>query len=273
MKTITLSDIQIGGNNPLVILAGPCVVENETMIMKTAEHIKKLSLKHSFKFIFKSSYKKANRTSVDSFSTIGEDEALKILQKVKTDLELKIVTDIHSPAEADRAAEVADILQIPAFLCRQTDLLMAAGKTGKIINVKKGQFLAPNLMQKAAGKVSAVGNENIMLTERGTFFGYNDLVVDMRALVIMKEIGYPVIYDATHSVQQPGKGDISGGQPQFILPLAKSAVAIGLAGLFIETHPEPKKAMSDAESQLPLDQLENLIIECMKIDLIVKENL
>jgi 2-dehydro-3-deoxyphosphooctonate aldolase (KDO 8-P synthase) len=273
MKTIKLKNILIGGNNPLVVLAGPCVVENESMIMKSAEYILKLSRKLDFKFVFKASYKKANRSSVNSFTTIGEDEALKILSKVKDNFDLPIITDIHSPEEADKASSVADILQIPAFLCRQTDLLVAAGKTGKIVNIKKGQCLDPNLMKNAAGKVASTGNDNIMLTERGTFFGYNDLVVDMRSLVIMNQSGYPVVYDATHSVQQPGKGDISGGQPQFIFPLAKAAVATGIAGIFIETHPDPKNAMSDAESQLPLEQLENLLTEIIKIDRIVKENL
>jgi 2-dehydro-3-deoxyphosphooctonate aldolase (KDO 8-P synthase) len=272
MKIIKLNTTKIGGNNPLIILAGPCVVENESMIMQSAEYILNLSRKIGFNFVFKSSYKKANRSSVDSFTTIGEDEALNILAKVKSEFGLSIITDIHSPEEASRAAEVADILQIPAFLCRQTDLLIAAGKTGKIVNIKKGQFLAPNLMKNAADKVASTGNDNIMLTERGTFFGYNDLVVDMRSLVIMKESGYPVIYDATHSVQQPGKGNISGGQPQFIFPLVKAAVATGVSGVFIETHPDPKNAMSDAESQLPLDQLESLLTEILKIDNIVKEN-
>jgi len=273
MKNIILNDFKIGNDEQLVFIAGPCVIENETITLNTAEYILKLSQKHNFKFIFKSSYKKANRTSISSFTTIGEEEALKILARVKKDFSIPVLTDIHTPEEAKKAAEVVDIIQIPAFLCRQTELLIAAGNTGKIVNIKKGQFLSPNLMKNAADKVHSTGNDKILLTERGTFFGYNDLVVDMRSLVIMKETSYPIVYDCTHSVQQPGKGNISGGQPQFILPLAKAAVSIGISALFIETHPEPQKALSDSESQLPLDKLEKLIIETTKIDRVVKEKI
>lgn len=270
MKKIKLNNFYIGNENPLVFIAGPCVIENEDTTLRIAEYIVNLSKKYNFNFIFKSSYKKANRTSINSFTTIGEDEALNILIKVKNLFSIPIITDIHSKEEAVKAAAVVDILQIPAFLCRQTDLLLAAGNTGKIVNIKKGQFLSPYLMKNAAEKIESTGNNKILLTERGTFFGYNDLVVDMRSLVIMKESEYPVIYDATHSIQQPGKGNISGGQPQFILPLAKAAVSIGISALFIETHPDPKNAFSDSESQLPLNLLEKLITETIEIDTIIK---
>ena len=269
---VIINNFSIGGNEPIAVIAGPCLIESEQMIMQTAEFILTLKEKLRFNFIFKSSYKKANRTSLHSFSSIGEDVALNILSKVKREFGVPVLTDIHSVDEAKKAAEVVDVLQIPAFLCRQTDLLQAAGKTGKVVNIKKGQFLSPELMKNAAKKVSATANENILLTERGTFFGYNDIVVDMRSLLIMKESGYPVIYDATHSVQKPGKGDISGGDPRFIFPLAKAATAIGISGIFIETHPDPKNAKSDAESQLPLDQLEKLLTEVINLDNLVKLN-
>jgi 2-dehydro-3-deoxyphosphooctonate aldolase (KDO 8-P synthase) len=265
-----IKNFEIGLNTPLFLIAGPCVIENETICMKTAEKIKEISLKLKFNYVFKSSYKKANRTSYKSFSTLGIQESLKILSLVKKEFDLPILTDIHAPEEASAAAEVADILQIPAFLCRQTDLLISAGNTQKIVNIKKGQFLSPMEMKHTIEKVESANNKNIMVTERGTFFGYNDLVVDMRSLIIMKKYGYPVIYDATHSVQQPGKGDKSGGLPEFILPLARAAAGIGISGIFIETHPNPKEALSDAESQLPLEKLENLLEQLIQIDNLVK---
>lgn len=267
---ITLNSIKIGGGNPFVLIAGPCVVENEKMILQTARQIKSVCSDLNIPVIFKSSYKKANRTSGKSFTGIGDVEALKILWKVKKELGLPLLTDIHTEKEAALAAKFVDVLQIPAFLCRQSELLIAAGKTKKIINIKKGQFLAPEDIKFAAEKVKSTGNKKIMLTERGSSFGYHNLVVDMRSLVIMKELGYPVVMDATHSVQLPSSGNKSGGQPKFILPLAKAAAAVGIDALFLEVHPNPKQALSDADSQLSLNQLKPLLVEVQKIDRVVK---
>lgn len=269
---IKLKEIKIGNGNPLVLIAGPCVVENREMTLRIAQKIQAITKKHKIPFIFKASYKKANRTSGTSFSSIGMMEALKILDEVKREFDLPILTDIHTESEAGIAAEVADILQIPAFLCRQTELLQAAGRTGKIINIKKGQFVAPEDMKHQAEKVRIVGNKKIMLTERGTSFGYHNLVVDMRSLQIMRELGCPVILDATHSVQLPGagKGETSG-RPEFIFPISRAGVAVGIDGLFIETHPDPKRALSDAASQLKLDLLEELIKQVIAIDRLVKK--
>jgi 2-dehydro-3-deoxyphosphooctonate aldolase (KDO 8-P synthase) len=264
-------DFVLGGGKPFVLIAGPCVVENEKMIFETAGEIKKITENLNIPFIFKSSYKKANRTSADSFTGIGDREALNILSGVRKDLNLPVLTDIHSNKEAEAAAQFVDVLQIPAFLCRQTDLLSAAGKTGKAVNIKKGQFLAPEDMKFAAEKVASTGNNNVLLTERGTTFGYHNLVVDMRSFVIMKELGYPVVMDATHSVQLPGKGNESGGQPKFIKPLARAAAAVGIDALFLEVHPEPEKALSDAASQLPLSELQYLLIEIQAIDKVIKK--
>ena len=267
---IEIKNIKFGGNNPFVLIAGPCVVENEDMIFSTAAEIKKITKELNIPFVFKSSYKKANRTSLNSFVGLEFDEALAILKNVATKLELPIITDIHNIDEISQAAEVADILQIPAFLCRQTDLLLAAGNSGKAINIKKGQFMYPPDMKHAAEKVASTGNKNILLTERGTSFGYKDLVVDMRSLVMMKNLGYPVVMDSTHSVQSPGSGGITGGNPEYILPLSKAAVAIGIDALFLEVHPDPKNALSDAASQLPLKNLKELLIVLQKIDAVVK---
>jgi 2-dehydro-3-deoxyphosphooctonate aldolase (KDO 8-P synthase) len=267
---IKINEIKCGDNLPFVLIAGPCVVENEKMTLKTAEQIKKITLELNIPFIFKSSYKKANRTSLNSFVGIGDDEALVILQKTKKELDIPVLTDIHTEAEAAKAAQVVDVLQIPAFLCRQTELLIAAGKTGKVINIKKGQFLAPEDMQHAIAKIITTGNKKVLLTERGTTFGYHNLVVDMRSLIIMRQFGYPVVMDATHSVQIPSKGGISGGEPVFIPALAKAAVAIGIDALFMEVHPDPPNALSDAASQYPLKKLKSLLLELQKIDKIVK---
>ena len=257
---IKINKIAIGDSEPLAIIAGPCAVESEEICLKTAEHLKMLSEKQNFPLIFKSSYKKANRTSQGSFTTIGVEDALRILKKVRTELDIPVITDIHTTAEAQTAAEYVDILQIPAFLCRQTDLIVAAAKTGKPVNIKKGQFMAPEDMANAAGKVVSAGNNRVLLTERGTTFGYHNLVVDFRSLVIMKQTGFPIVYDCTHSVQLPsGASGVSGGQPQYILPLARAAVAVGCDVLFIETHPNPAQAVSDAESQLPLSEMETFI--------------
>lgn len=259
-KEISVQSLKIGGGNPLTLIAGPCVVENRDMIFHTAEAVKTICERLSVPVIFKSSYKKANRTSMSGFISIGMDEALKILDDVKTTFGMPILTDIHTEAEVAAAAQVADVLQIPAFLCRQTDLLIAAGKSGRTVNIKKGQFLAPDDIRHPIEKVVSTGNEKILVTERGTSFGYHNLVVDMRGLVMMRKFGYPVVLDATHSVQLPsGENGKSGGQPEFIFPLSRAGAAVGIDALFVETHPEPAKAFSDAASQLPLSQLERLV--------------
>lgn len=268
--SVTLNQIVIGGNNPFVLIAGPCVVENETMILETAEAIKKIANEVGIPFIFKSSFKKANRTNLKSFTGLGDKESIAILKKVKDLLMLSVVTDIHTESDINKVGNAADILQIPAFLSRQTDLLIAAGESGKVVNIKKGQFLAPEDMKYAAEKVASTGNNKILFTERGTTFGYHNLIVDMRSLVIMKELGYPVVMDATHAVQLPSKDLTSGGQPKFIKPLARAAIAVGIDALFLEVHPDPKNALSDAASQLPLSELKELLIELKKIDQIIK---
>jgi 2-dehydro-3-deoxyphosphooctonate aldolase (KDO 8-P synthase) len=267
---IEIKNVKLGSNLPFVLIAGPCVVESEKITFSTAEQIKRITSKLGIPFIFKSSYKKANRTSIKSFKGMGDSEAIKILNNVKKELGLPLLTDVHSVAEISNVAEFADVLQIPAFLCRQTELLVAAGESGKAVNVKKGQFLAPEDMKHAIEKIESTGNKNILLTERGSSFGYNNLVVDMRSLVIMKDFGYPIIMDATHSVQLPGNGGKTGGQPRFIKPLAKAATAIGIDALFLEVHPDPANALSDSESQLPLSELESLLIEIQKIDALIK---
>jgi len=268
---IEIKKVRMGENLPFVLIAGPCVVESEKITLTTAEQIKKITSKLGIPFIFKSSYKKANRTSINSFKGIGDQEAIKILTKVKTEFDIPVLTDVHTINEISMVSELVDVLQIPAFLCRQTELLIAAGETGKAVNVKKGQFLAPEDMKHAIEKIESSGNKNILLTERGTTFGYNNLVVDMRSLVIMKEFGYPVVMDATHSVQLPGSGGKTSGQPKFIKPLAKAAAAIGIDALFLEVHPDPRNALSDANSQLPLSDLENILTEIQKIDSLVKK--
>lgn len=258
--------------NNFLLISGPCVVESKSIVFKTCETLKKITDKLKIPFIFKSSYIKANRTSSDSFRTIGVDKALSILADLKKEFDVPILTDIHSEIEVEIAAEVADVLQIPAFLCRQTDLLEAAGESGKIVNIKKGQFLAPDDMKYQAEKVAATGNKKIFLTERGTTFGYNNLVVDMRGLVIMKRSGYPVIFDATHSIQMPSKEKgVSGGNPEFIMPLARAAAAVGVDGFFIETHPDPKKALSDASSMMKLDKMENLLLQLKELNGVSKK--
>jgi 2-dehydro-3-deoxyphosphooctonate aldolase (KDO 8-P synthase) len=267
---VEVNKIKIGDNNPFVLIAGPCVVESEAIAFQAAEEIALITKELNIPFIYKSSYKKANRTSVTSFSGLGDEEALNILAKVKAKLGVPILTDVHSENECGFAAQTADILQIPAFLCRQTELLIAAGNTGKVVNIKKGQFLSPYDMKHAAEKVKSTGNNSILFTERGSTFGYNNLVVDMRSLVIMRELGYPVVMDATHSVQMPGAGGITGGSPEFIPYLAKAAAAVGIDALFLEVHPEPAKAMSDAASQLPLKNLKKLLIAVKNIDLLTK---
>jgi 2-dehydro-3-deoxyphosphooctonate aldolase (KDO 8-P synthase) len=270
---IEIEGIKLGGNNPFVLIAGPCVVESEEITLGTAETIKAITQKIEIPYIFKASYKKANRTSINSFSGIGDDEALKILREVKKSLNIPLLTDVHNPEEISKVNSIADVLQIPAFLSRQTELLVEAGQSGKAINIKKGQFLAPEDMKYAVEKVESTGNKKIMLTERGTTFGYHNLVVDMRSLIIMRDFGYPVVMDATHSVQLPANQNVTGGQPEFIKPLAKAAAAIGIDALFLEVHPDPLNALSDSASQLPLKDLEKLLIEIQEIDAITKKYL
>jgi 2-dehydro-3-deoxyphosphooctonate aldolase (KDO 8-P synthase) len=256
----------------MIVLAGPCVVESKEMLRQTVEHLLEIKNKLDFQFIFKSSYKKANRTSVDSFTGIGDDKALCYLNEIKKEYGVEVITDVHTVEEAKKAAEYVDYLQIPAFLSRQTELLTAAGETGKTINIKKAQFMAPEDMKKAAAKVESTGNKKIFLTERGTSFGYHDLVVDFRSLIMMQDYGYPVIYDATHSLQKPSIGAQSGGLPQFIPPLARAAVATGIDGVFFETHPEPEKAKSDAATQLKLEKSEDLLRSLTEVyDLVRKD--
>jgi len=248
------------------LLAGPCVIENEAMALSIAEHIVGLTDKFKIPYVFKGSYRKANRSRIDSFTGIGDEKALKILRKVRDTFGVPVVTDIHETVEAAMVAEFVDILQIPAFLCRQTDLLIAAAKTGKIVNIKKGQFLSPESMRFVAQKVVDCGNPNVMLTERGTSFGYTDLVVDFRGITQMKKFGFPVITDITHSLQQPNQtSGISGGLPDMIETIAKASIAVGSDGLFIETHHEPLQAKSDATNMLPLDLLEGLLKKLLRI--------
>jgi 2-dehydro-3-deoxyphosphooctonate aldolase (KDO 8-P synthase) len=248
----------------LFLIAGPCVIESEDICFQVAEKIKTLGEKYKIPVIFKASYSKANRLSGESFSGKGIDFGLKLLAKIGREFGLPLLTDIHETTEVLGVAEVVDILQIPAFLCRQTELVRQAAASGKWINIKKGQFLAPEDMDKIAGKAKS---GKVMLTERGSSFGYHNLVVDFRSLLIMRKFGYPVIFDATHSLQLPGgSGHFSSGQPEFIIPFAKAAVAIGVDGLYVETHPEPSKALSDAASMLPLKNLETLITEVLRVN-------
>lgn len=248
------------------LLAGPCVIESEEVMFQIAHELVSVTSKLDIPFVFKASYKKANRTSLDSFTGLGIDKGLAILAKIKEEFNIPIVTDVHETHEIEKVAQVADIIQIPAFLSRQTDLLLQAGKSGKIVNIKKAQFMAGEDIVSAAEKVLASGNDQIMLTERGTSFGYHNLVVDFRNFAIMKETKLPVIYDVTHSLQQPSLGKISGGSPQYVPMMAKAALATGLVdGLFIETHPNPLKALSDAKSMFELSKIESLLTACLRI--------
>jgi len=266
-----IGNIKIGQDTGLFVIAGPCVVESKQICLDIAERLKAISQKTGIPVIFKASFDKANRSSFDSFRGPGIEKGLEILAEVKKQTALPLLTDIHSPEQAALAAEVVDCLQIPAFLCRQTDLLIACGQTGKAVNVKKGQFMSPDEMKNAVEKIRSLGNNKIMLTERGTFFGYNRLVNDMTAIPAMKSLGCPVIFDATHSTQQPGGlGNASGGMREMAPILAKAAVAAGADGLFIEVHPTPEKAKSDAATIMPIDWLEKLLITCKKIYEIVR---
>jgi len=266
MKTIKIAKYLIGPGQPLAFISGPCVIEDEDHALFTAEALKKMFSRFGFSYIYKSSFDKANRSSIHSYRGPGLEEGLKILEKIKKELDLPILTDIHLPEQVKPAADVCDVIQIPAFLCRQTDLLVAAAKTKCPINVKKGQFMSPWDMKNVVDKITHANNENILLTDRGTSFGYNNLVSDMRAIPVMQSFGFPVCFDASHSIQLPGGlGSSSGGQREFIPVLAKAAVAAGCNALFIESHPTPEKAKSDSASVMGFDQLENLLEELEKI--------
>ncbi len=266
MKTIIVGDISIGNGNSIPLIAGPCVIENEAQILRHAEQLKRITEGLGIPFVFKSSYDKANRLSVKSYRGPGIKEGLRILRKVKEEFGLPVLSDVHCQEEVKEAAEVLDILQIPAFLCRQTDLLIAAAKTGRVVNVKKGQFMAPWDMKNIVEKIESTGCQKILLTERGASFGYNNLVSDMRSIVVMREFGYPVIFDATHSVQLPGgAGNSSGGQRQFVLPLARAAVAVGCDGLFLEAHENPDQAPSDGPNMVDFSMLEELLVQVKAI--------
>jgi 2-dehydro-3-deoxyphosphooctonate aldolase (KDO 8-P synthase) len=263
--------IAFGSTLPLAFILGPCVIESREHALKTATFLAELGRRHNIPLIYKSSFDKANRTSASSYRGLGMDEALRILEAVKTETGLAVTTDVHEREQCAPVAEVASVLQIPAFLSRQTDLLVAAAETGRVVNVKKGQFLAPWDMKNVAKKLDSAGASGVLLTERGTSFGYNTLVVDMRGLVIMAETGKPVIFDATHSVQQPGgRGDSSGGERQYAPVLARAAVAVGVAGVFIETHEDPDNAPSDGANMIPLDRIEGLVSELKQLDEMAK---
>jgi len=270
-KTINCNGIKISNNSSLILISGPCQLETEQHAIDMAGKIKEITDKFGIGFIYKTSFDKANRTSLAGKRGAGLDKSLPVFDKIKKDLKIPVLTDVHSEEQCSLVSKHVDIIQIPAFLCRQTDLLISAAKTNKIINVKKGQFLAPWDMANVTKKISETGNDNILVTERGASFGYNTLVSDMRALPIMSKLGYPVIFDATHSVQQPGgMGDRSGGQREFIEYLSRAAVAVGVAGVFIETHQDPDNAPSDGPNMLPINKLEQLLNQLCEIDKLIK---
>ena len=263
---VTIDGLVLGREHPLFVIAGPCVIENETLCLQVAERLQIITSALGIPFIFKSSYDKANRTSGASFRGLGLDEGLRILRKVNEEIGVPVLSDVHSIEEVQPAAEVLDVLQIPAFLCRQTDLVLAAMRTGKAVNIKKGQFLAPWDMKPVVDKATSTGSHRLLLTERGSCFGYNNLVSDFRSLPIMRQWGYPVVFDATHSVQLPGgAGNASSGQREFVAPLARAAVAVGCDGLFMEVHPDPDRAPSDGPNMVPLDQVEDLLRQLVRI--------
>ncbi|MGE5357424.1 MAG: 3-deoxy-8-phosphooctulonate synthase [Bacteroidales bacterium] len=269
---VHIRDLTVGSGGPLLLIAGPCVIESEALALDVAFAVKDIAARVGLPYVFKASYDKANRTSIASFRGPGVRDGLAVLARVKEQAGVAILTDIHEPWHADEAAQVADVLQIPAFLCRQTDLIVAAAKTGRVVNVKKGQFLAPRDMRHAVAKVQAAGNNGILLTERGSSFGYNNLVVDMRAFPMMRDLGFPVIFDVTHSLQLPGAGeDRTAGLAQYIEPLASAGVAMGVDGVFLEVHPDPSKAQSDAQNALRLSDLERVLQRLVEIDGVVKK--
>jgi 2-dehydro-3-deoxyphosphooctonate aldolase (KDO 8-P synthase) len=272
VQAVQIGGVRLGGGAPLTLIAGPCVIESDGHALKMAEAIAEVAGRHRIPLIFKASYDKANRTSVTSYRGPGLAAGLRTLDAVKRRTGLPILTDIHEPSQAGPAAEVADVLQIPAFLSRQTDLLVAAARTGRAVNIKKGQFLAPDDMRHAIAKVTSEGNANVIVTERGVSFGYHNLVVDMRAFPMLRGLGYPVVFDVTHSLQLPGAGDgVTAGQAEFIEPLASAGVAAGVDGVFLEVHDDPASAKSDAQNALPLARLDALLARLMRIDAAVRE--
>jgi len=269
--TLKLKNIEISNNSKIFLIAGPCALESLGHAIEISTELKKITNDLGIGFVYKTSFDKANRSSIDSKRGVGLKKALPIFEKIKEKLDIPILTDVHSPEQCERIKSIVDIIQIPAFLCRQTDLLIAAAETNKIINVKKGQFLAPWDMQNVADKITNTGNNNVLLTERGTSFGYNNLVSDMRSIHILKKTTLPVIFDATHSVQQPGGlGKVSGGDREMVPVLSKAAVAVGVAGVFIETHDNPDNAPSDGPNMVPLDEMRDLLTELIKIDKSIK---
>ena len=268
---MNLLDFHAGIEHPFFLIAGPCVIESEVLAIETASYLKKVCSELNINFIYKSSFDKANRTSADSFRGLGVEEGLRILEKVKSEVGVPVLTDVHEDTPLNEVSSVVDILQTPSFLCRQTNFILNVAKQGKPVNIKKGQFLSPSEMQNVVNKAKSTGNEDIMVCERGFTFGYNNLISDMRSLPIMAKNGYPVIFDATHSVQQPGgQGESSGGQREFVEYLARAAVAVGVAGVFIETHQDPDNAPSDGPNMVPLNKLENLLKQLNDIDNLIK---
>ena len=273
MTPVEFAGLTIGGGSPLALIAGPCVIESETHALGLARALRDIAARTGVQFVFKASYDKANRTSVNSYRGPGLAEGLRILHRVREEAGVPILTDIHEPAQAAEAAKVADVLQIPAFLSRQTDLLAAAARTGRVVNIKKGQFLAPGDVRFAIAKVTAAGNHRVLVTERGVSFGYHNLVVDMRAFPILRSLGHPVIYDVTHSLQLPGGGEgVTAGQAEFIEPLASAGVAAGVDGVFLEVHERPEQAKSDAQNALRLDLLEPLLGRLLRLHAIAQES-
>jgi 2-dehydro-3-deoxyphosphooctonate aldolase (KDO 8-P synthase) len=271
VQPVEIGPLTIGGGRPLVLIAGPCVIESEDHALGLARALKEIASGAGVPFVFKASYDKANRTSIASFRGPGLDAGLRVLARVRAEIGVPVLTDVHEPAQAEAAGAVVDIVQIPAFLCRQTDLLVAAARTGRAVNIKKGQFLAPLDVRHAIRKVVDSGNPKVLVTERGTSFGYNNLVVDMRAFPMMRELGYPVIFDVTHGLQLPGAGDgVSAGLAQYIEPLAAAGVAAGVDGVFLEVHEEPARARSDAQNALALDRLEPLLRRLVRLDAVVR---
>jgi len=272
MKVVEVGNIKIGESHPLTLIAGPCVIESEDIVLQTAEQIKLIADRLGYPFIFKSSYLKDNRSSVESYQGPGVDKGLKVLQKVKEQIGVPVLSDIHDAHDADACAEVLDIIQIPAYLSMQSTLTMAVAKTGKVVNIKKGQFLDPSDMKNVIGKMKTVGNDNILLTDRGTFFGYHNLVMDVRNLKVMRDLGYPVVLDPTHSIRKYGvsSSDKRGGAKEFIFALSRAGVAAGVDAVFIETHPDCDNALCDAASMLPLQRLEALLVQLKKIDEVIK---
>jgi 2-dehydro-3-deoxyphosphooctonate aldolase (KDO 8-P synthase) len=272
-REFKIGALTVGGHRPFVLIAGPCVIESPEHCHFLARELKEIAERCGVPFVFKASFDKANRSSLSSFRGPGLERGLAVLTSVRKELDLPVLTDVHEPAQVEPAAAAVDCLQVPAFLCRQTDLLLAVGKSGRPVNIKKGQFLSPWDMQNVINKVEGAGCQRILLTERGTSFGYNNLVVDMRSFPVMRQFGYPVVFDATHSLQLPGgQGTVSGGQAQFIEYLARAGLAAGVDGIFVEVHEDPSKALSDGPNALPLNRLEPLLLDLTQIDRVVKRS-